>query len=320
MRQLLLFSRKMGTERMPLDLNAEVEQALDILKSGIPKMIEVEFKPDEKLWVIDADPVQVEQIILNMGGNAADAMPDGGRLTIETANVTLDEQYAQNQFEARPGRYVRLTVADTGHGMDPSTVEHIFEPFFTTKEIGKGTGLGLASVYGIVKSHDGYIRCQSEPGRGAIFHVFLPAVQEVRPSLTEDLGAALPRGGEETVLLVDDEESIINLAKHALTKFGYSVLTASCGEDALEIFGQNQGQIDLVVMDIGMPGMGGHKCLRELLRIDPGAKVLVASGYAVNGQVKETLEAGAAGFVGKPYQVTELLDTVRKVLDGGQGS
>lgn len=313
-RQLLTFSRKADTDLIPLDLNREVEHARQILESTIPKMIDIVIRLTGDLWMIKADPVQIEQIILNLGTNAADAMPDGGKLFIETENITLDEEYARSHLGAEPGTYVLLTVSDTGHGMDKETIEHIFDPFFTTKEIGKGTGLGLASVYGIVKSHGGYIMCYSEVGQGTTFKIYLPATEQPDMETTAIISDP-PRRGTETVLLVDDEELIRSFASQALREFGYTVITASSGEDALQIYAHKPGEIDLVIMDIGMPGMGGHKCLQEMIRMNPAAKVIISSGYSVNGQVRKSMEIGAYGYVGKPYQLTDLLNKVREVLD-----
>lgn len=314
-KQLLLFSRKATTQSTTIDLNQEVENARRILVRTIPKMIDIEVITTGRLWPITADPVQMEQILLNLGTNAVDAMPDGGKLIIETENITLDEEFTNTRFEVRPGRYVLMKVSDTGHGIDKEAVEHIFEPFFTTKEIGKGTGLGLASVYGIVKSHGGYINCYSEVGQGTTFKIYLPAAKSSDTEPPQNGVMETPRGGNETILLVDDEEQIRDFAKQALMKFGYQVLTAASGEQALEIYSNNRSNIQLIIMDIGMPGMGGHKCLIELIRMDPSVKVLVASGYSINGQLKITLEAGAAGYVGKPYQLADLLNKVRAVLD-----
>ena len=314
-RSLLLFSRKAETERKPMELNIEVERARTILERTIPKMVEIDVYPGRRLWTIMADPVQIEQILLNLGSNAADAMPDGGKLTIETANTTLDEDYAKQHSGVQPGSHVLLTISDTGHGMDRETQEKIFEPFFTTKEFGKGTGLGLASVFGIVKSHEGYITCYSEVGQGTTFKIYLPAI--VQPEIEETKALEpqpIPRG-TETILLVDDEEAIRGFAQQALMKFGYKVMTASTGEETLELYSDKPTEIDLIVMDLGMPGMGGHKCLHELLKLNPQQKVIIASGYSINGQVKKSMEAGAKGYVGKLYQLVDLLNTVRTVLD-----
>ena len=314
-RQLLLFSRKADTERKPVDLNHEIEQARKMLERAIPKMVKIHVHASGRLWPVNADPVQIEQIVLNLGINAADAMPDGGTLLIETENVTLDREYAHTHLDSNAGRYVLLTVSDTGHGMNEETAKKIFEPFFTTKEIGKGTGLGLASVYGIVKSHSGHISCYSEEGQGTVFKIYLPAMEQIGGAPVTNASLGLHVGGNETILLVDDDESIRGFAGQTLQRFGYTVLAASTGEEALEIFSGKPGEIDLVIMDIGMPGMGGHKCLAELLKIDPSAKVIIASGYSINGQVKKTLDAGAVGYIGKPYQLAVLLEKVRDVLD-----
>jgi PAS domain S-box-containing protein len=314
-RQLLLFGRKVEAKRQPVDLNAEVEKARKILERTIPKMIDIEGRYGSRVWPVMADPVQIEQILLNFGTNAVDAMPDGGRLIIETENVGLAEEFHQGHAETAPGNYVLLSVSDTGKGMDKAVVEHIFEPFFTTKEIGKGTGLGLASVYGIVKSHGGYISCYSEPGQGTTFKIYLPALDTLETAEGRAEAPVPTRGGDETILVVDDDPAVRHMATRMLNRSGYTVVTASTGEEALEIYASDGNGINLVVLDIGMPGMGGHKCLRELLKIAPEAKVIIASGYSANGQLKETLAAGAAGYVPKPYESKDLLNTVRRVLD-----
>ena len=235
-RSLLLFSRKAETESKPMELNIEVERARTILERTIPKMVEIDVYPGRRLWTIMADPVQIEQIILNLGSNAADAMPDGGKLTIETANITLEKDYAKQHANSQPGRYVLLTISDTGHGIDKETQKKIFEPFFTTKEFGKGTGLGLASVYGIVKSHDGYITFYSEVGQGTTFKIYLPAMEQSVEEKEKDIVPETPKGGDETILLVDDEVAIRGFAQQALMKFGYKVTTASTGEEALDLY------------------------------------------------------------------------------------
>lgn len=313
--QLLLFSRKAETERSALILNQELEHTRGILERTIPKMIEIELNLGEDLWTIEADPVQVEQIILNLGGNAADSMPDGGKLIISTENKILNESYAIGRPGAKPGNYVLLTISDTGQGMTKETVEHIFEPFFTTKEIGKGTGLGLASVYGIVKSHGGYIICYSELDLGTTFRIYLPAVDQANAAGPKYLETAPLKKGTETILLVDDEEPIKDVVSQVLSNFDYTVLTASSGEEALRVYADGSNEISLIIMDIGMPGMGGHRCLRELLEIDPAAKVIMASGYSVDGQQQKSLDLGAAGYISKPFHMNALLAKVREILD-----
>jgi CheY-like chemotaxis protein len=278
-------------------------------------MIDIEVYPGSHLWTVNADPVQIEQVLLNLGSNAADAMPDGGKFVILTENVTVDEENSQYHLNASPGRYVAITVSDTGGGMDQDTVAHIFDPFYTTKETGKGTGLGLASVYGVIKGHGGYIDCQSKLGQGTIFRIYLPATEKTDIEVDGEIGEGVFRGGPETVLVVDDEATIRDLTSETLERFGYKVLIATSGEEALEIYADPAKQVDLVLLDLGMPGMGGHRCLREIQRIDPAAKIVIASGYSIDGQVKKTLESGAKGFIAKPYQLIDLLSTVRTVLD-----
>ena len=315
--QLLAFSRKVETKPRPVDLNQEVEQVRKLLERTIPKMITMELHLEERLDVIHADPAQLEQVMMNLGVNARDAMPDGGRLVFETENLTLDEEYCETHLGARPGRYVLLSISDTGHGMNRETLEHIFEPFFTTKEVGKGTGLGLAMVYGIIKSHGGYIMCYSEPGEGTTFKIYLPVREGDQPAPETETKsvAAMPEGGSETILLVDDEGILRDIGKTILEQFGYTVLLAPDGETALEVYRENLEDISLVILDLIMPGMGGKRCLEEILKQDPQAKVVIASGYSINGRPKEALDRGARAFVKKPYEVTQMLREVRKVLD-----
>jgi two-component system cell cycle sensor histidine kinase/response regulator CckA len=317
--QLLAFSRKAEGVRRRLDLNQEVLEAEKLLQRTIPKMTAIELHLAGSLWSVHADPVQIEQILLNLGSNAADAMPDGGRLTIETLNAPLNEEYCRDHLGATPGNYVLLSVSDTGRGMDRETLQHIFEPFFTTKEIGKGTGLGLASVYGIVMGLGGHLTCYSEPGQGTIFRIYLPAVDQVEAQAEGEVDETPLKGGSETILVVDDEATIRDVATQILQHFGYEVLAADSGETALELYKTRKGEIDLVILDLGMPGMGGHKCLCALRAIEPSVKVVVASGYSINGQVRASLESGAGGVVGKPYQLKDLVTTVRTVLDGKRG-
>jgi len=315
--QLLAFGRKVETKSRPVDLNQSVQQVLKLLERTMPKMITMELHLEEHLDVIRADPAQLEQVIMNLCVNAKDAMPEGGKLVIETENVTLDEQYCSSHLGAKPGRYVLLSISDTGYGMDRDTLEHIFEPFFTTKEMGRGTGLGLAVVYGIVKNHGGYIMCYSEPGQGTTFKIYFPVTEEGHAELEADThrGEPMPKGGSETILLVDDEEMIRNIGKDILERFGYTVLLAPDGETALELYRKRRQDISLVILDLIMPGMGGKKCLEEILKLDPQAKVLIASGYSLNGPTKEALESGVRAFVRKPYEVKQMLEEVRKVLD-----
>ena len=300
-----------------MNLNKQIVQVEKMLRRTIPKMIDIELRLSPDLTDINADLSQVEQVLMNLAVNASDAMPDGGKLTVTTQAVTLDEEYCRlHVLSATPGDYVLLKVSDTGQGMDMETVEHIFDPFFTTKEMGKGTGLGLAMVYGIVKQHDGHITVYSEVGKGTTFRVYLPAIPgEVETDV--ETTAIMPAFGTETVLLVDDEDLVSDLGARILTKHGYTVLKAANGREALDVFEKESSQISLVILDLIMPEMGGTECLKELLKIDPQVKVLIASGYSGDASVKETIQMGAKGFVMKPFRVNELLRDVRRILDEG---
>jgi len=314
-KRLLIFSRKVESKLRPVDLNNEIEQVSQMLERTIPKMINIELHLSEDINIINADPAQIEQIMMNLGVNARDAMPEGGSMIFETENVILAEEYCKTHLGSKPGQYVKLSISDTGQGMDKETLRHIFEPFYTTKDIGKGTGLGLAMVYGIVKSHSGYIMCYSEPDEGTIFKIYFPIIEK-EPKRVESKKEKVPiKGGNETILLVDDEEAIRELAEDILTRFGYTVLMASDGETALEIYREKKEEINLVILDIIMPGMGGRKCLEELLKMNPKSRIIIASGYSINGPAKKVLEAGAKGFISKPYDMRGMLQTVRKILD-----
>ena len=314
--QLLTFSRRSHPNTQRMDLNQEVAQVARLLERTIPRMISVETTLAPDLRPIQADPTQIEQVLMNLGNNAKDAMPLGGRLHFETRNIHLDEQYSARLVGVQPGHYVLLTVSDNGVGMSKEVLARIFEPFFTTKGLGEGTGLGLSTFYGIVKAHQGHISCYSEPGTGAIFRIYLPADGQAAvdqlPHAPEP--GDLPRG-HETVLLVDDEPQLLDVAREMLEQFGYRVLWATSGEEALEVWrGSGQG-IDLVIMDLGMPGMGGLACLKQFCRLAPRLPVIISTGYSANGQARDLLGAGAAGFLAKPYQMVELLVKVRQALD-----
>lgn len=313
--QLLLFSRNAESQKSHVDLNNEINSVVLILERTIPKMISLKLHKDHDLWPVSGDPVQIEQVLLNLANNAVDAMPDGGSLTIETRNIELDEQFVRVYPGLTPGRHILLTVSDTGCGMDKEVLEHIFDPFFTTKEVGKGTGLGLASAYGIVKAHGGQIQCYSEPGSGTTFKIYLPAVENVEQEGVNAVQEEPLQGGHETILVVDDEPDIRELAMEGMEMLGYSVKTAGSGEEALKAYQDHGDSIDLILLDLNMPGMGGYKCLQELLQIDPSAKVVIASGYTANGHGKDMLSSGARAFIGKPYQLKELAAIIRETLD-----
>ncbi len=272
-----------------------MEQVQKLLSRTIPKMIEIKLVLSDDLASVNADPVQVEQVLMNLAVNAKDAMQDGGKLTIETRNVRLDEDYCRMHLGAKPGDYVMLSVSDTGHGMDKETLNHIFEPFYTTKETGLGTGLGLAMVYGIVKQHEGYIMCYSEPGAGNAFSIYLPIMgTEPEPKPLTD--KPVLRKGTETVLLVDDEEMIRDLGKEILELSGYTVLTAATGNEAMDLYEKEREEISLVILDLIMPGMDGKQCLEELLRSTHKYGFNI-SGFSADAHAKKTVALGAKGFV-----------------------
>lgn len=312
--RILTFSRKVETRPRPLNLNNEVKQAEQLLRRTIPRIIELELVLRADLKTVSADPGQIEQMLLNLALNAKDAMPDGGRLVIETDNVTLDEEFEKTHVGAVRGDYVMLKVSDTGSGIDGCALEHIFEPFYTTKGVGEGSGLGLAMVYGIVTGHGGFIECRSTPGHGTTFVMYFPVlgVEEVSPVAPPN---SEPRGGNETVLVVDDEDFIRELGRRILRRAGYKVLVAANGREALEIYKARQDEIGLVILDLIMPIMEGARCLDHLLEINPSVKVLIATGYWPTGTARAALETKAKGFVSKPYDITQVLRAVREVLD-----
>lgn len=315
-KRLLTFSRKAEFHPTQVDLNQVVHQAVEVLEHTLPKMVSIELRLAPDLWGITADPNQLEHVLINLGTNARDAMPQGGSLTITTENFKLNADSDQEERELPPGRYVRLLVRDTGHGMDRNTQANIFDPFFTTKKVGEGTGLGLFTVYGIVQAHQGRVTCRSRVGQGTEFEILLPlGLPPSEPKTMENAMESWESRGRETILLVDDEQPIREAGMGILEGFGYRVLTAETGEQALELHRQHGREIDLTILDLGMPGMGGLKCLKKLLEQDPAEKVIIASGYAEKDQTDQMLEAGAQAYLAKPYRLQTLLQEVRRVLD-----
>ncbi|MCB2184935.1 MAG: PAS domain S-box protein [Deltaproteobacteria bacterium] len=314
-RNILTFSRQVEARLVTMDLGQVVAEAVTILERALPKMIEVQYSPPDAPLYIAGNPGQIEQVVLNLGTNAKDAMPQGGVLAISLRPVSLDEKFCRERLDLTPGDYAVLTVADTGQGIDGQTLNHIFEPFFTTKEPGKGTGLGLSTVFGVVQEHGGRVDCQSRPGQGSTFRVYLPQTTvETQAAPEQETARGVVLSGSETLLLVDDEEAIRDVAGQILTYAGYLVYTAANGEEALEVFEGRSGEIDLVILDLGMPGMGGQACLERLLAQRPGLPVLVASGYLPGSGQNHALETGATGFVAKPFSQQELLSKVREIL------
>jgi signal transduction histidine kinase/ActR/RegA family two-component response regulator len=315
-RQLLTFSRKGESQPRPLDMNSEVKEVGALLSSTIPKMIDIELQLDPELRMVDADQVQMNQILMNLSVNARDAMHDGGKLTIGTKNVVLDEEFCKSASGLRPGGHVMLWVSDTGHGIEKDVLDHIFEPFFTTKGPGHGTGLGLSTVYGIVNNHHGHIKCESERGVGTTFKVYLRALVKTEQALSEEKGEEyIVTRGTETILLVDDEAGTRKYGKELLQGYGYAVLVAGSGEDALETLTQARSPIHLVILDLIMAGMGGKRCLQEIMKIEPQARVLITTGYADSDLVQQALDAGAIEVLNKPFRAHEMAKTIRRILD-----
>ena len=315
-RQLLAFSRKEVVQTRVLDLGALVTEMAKMLRRIVGEEIQMLVRTQEGLGGVRADPGQMEQVILNLAVNARDAMPTGGRLIIETENVEIGDNYAGEHVAAEPGAYVLLAVSDTGIGMDEATKSRIFEPFFTTKDSDKGTGLGLATVYGIVQQSGGAIQVYSEPGRGTTFKIYLPRTAgPVEALLSSDSLDQAPHG-TETVLLVEDQDVVAAVVRGALETCGYQILEARHGEEALRIWGAHRGSIDLIITDVVMPNMNGPEFVRRVRETDPDAKVLFMSGYTEHGFSAHGEMGSADGFIQKPFSPAALARKAREVLDG----
>jgi signal transduction histidine kinase/CheY-like chemotaxis protein len=313
-RQLLAFSRRQLLQPEVVNLNAIIYGMENLLRRSLGEDIELRVVFADGLGRVKVDPGQIEQVIMNLAVNSRDAMPTGGKLTIETAIVELDESYAAAHVSAEPGSYVVLSVSDSGCGMDEDTREHLFEPFFTTKEPGRGTGLGLSTVYGIVKQSGGSIWVYSEPGLGTTFRVYLPRERSGSPSMRATERPGTPIRGPATILVVEDESAVRSLAQRVLRAAGYSVLTAASGHEALRMSERHAGEIHLLFTDVVMPGMGGRELVERLLPKRPHLSVIYTSGYTDNAIVHHgTLDPGT-NFVAKPFNATALLGKVKEVL------
>lgn len=313
-RQLLAFARKQTVSPKILDLNETVESMLRMLHRLIGEDIELSWKPGLNLWPVKVDPAQVDQVLANLAVNARDAIAGVGLVTIETGNIVIDETYGLSHAGTVPGEYVLLTVSDTGVGMNKETIGHLFEPFFTTKEVGKGTGLGLATVYGVVKQNNGFINVYSEPGRGSSFKIYLPRVHTVA-AVESAASEQKPSHGVETVLLVEDEEAILNLGEAILKRHGYTVLTAQAPEEALLLVERYAGPIHLVITDVVMPEMNGRVLMEKLQVLRPTVKALFMSGYTANAIAHHGVLEEGVQFLEKPFSVMALTAKVREVLD-----
>lgn len=311
-RQLLGFARMGKYEVRSTDINALVRTSAEMF-ARTRKELHVRCNCQAEVWPVQVDRGQIEQVLLNLFINAWQSMPDGGSITIDTRNEVLDDGYSA-AHGLSPGRYVRISVTDTGSGIDPAIRERIFDPFFSTKTRQRGTGLGLASAYGIIQNHGGLINVYSEPGHGSTFNIYLQASDQAPVALESPREDMLT--GSETLLLVDDEPHIVSITQRMLAKLGYQVFTAEGGEAALEVVRKHRAGIDLVILDMIMPDMGGGETFDHLRRIDPEIKVLLASGYSINGEASEILARGCNGFLQKPFNLTVLSREVRRVLDG----
>jgi CheY-like chemotaxis protein len=310
-KDLLGFARGGKYEVRPTNLNELIKHE-NRMFAQTKKEIRIYGKYDKSLWNVKVDQGQMRQALLNLYLNAWQAMPGGGDLYVKTENVTIDENYVK-PFEIKAGQYVKISVTDKGIGMDEATTEKIFDPFFSTQEIGKGTGLGLASVYGIVKNHGGFINVYSEKGKGTNFSIYLPVLEkEITEEKKPSREVLKGKGG---ILLVDDEQMIIDVGKQLVEKLGYRVITAKSGKEAIDVYNEKRNDIDIVILDMIMPGMGGGETYDRLKETNPDIKVLLSSGYSINGQAREILDRGCNGFIQKPFNMKEISHKIKGILE-----
>jgi len=312
--QLLAFARRQVLQPRKINLNILIEEAMTFVRRVIGEQIEIRLLLAPDLCVTWADPTQVEQALMNLCLNARDAMPDGGQLLIETHNIEIGEEYCRRHAYARPGSYVMLSVSDTGIGMDSATLEKVFEPFFTTKEMGRGTGLGLATVYGIVKQHDGFIHPYSEPGKGSVFRLYFPAASGVH-GMRETPREERLRKGSETILLADDNDGLRESAREMLESLGHRVIPASNGMEAVQLFKTNCDQIDLVILDMVMPSLNGPRAYSQISEIRPDVGVIFTSGYSAEVTSLHSALEKSTPVLQKPYGRKSLSQAIRSVLD-----
>ncbi|MFH7030134.1 MAG: response regulator [Heteroscytonema crispum UTEX LB 1556] len=312
-KQVLSFTRGVEGERTLLQLKHLIIEIQQIIKETFPKNIELSIQIPKNLATISGDSTQLHQVLMNLCVNARDALPNGGKLKIAAENLVVDENYTKMNFDAKVGSYVVITVADTGIGITPETLDRIFEPFFTTKELGKGTGLGLSTVLGIVKSHDGFINVYSEVGKGTTFQVYLPAIEATETAEEQD--QELPQGSGELILVVDDEPAIREITKASLENHNYQAITASDGIEAIALYAENRDKISVVLTDMVMPSMDGVTTIRTLRKINPAVKIIAVSGLASNDKVNAAYKMGVKAFLSKPYTAKKLLETISTVKD-----
>lgn len=310
-KQLLGFARGGKYEVRPTDINALIIEQINMFgRTKKDVTIDTNFKPD--LWAAEIDQGQIRQVILNLFLNASQAMKSGGNILVTTRNMDLDEDMAAS-IRAASGRYIKIIVADDGPGMDSETCQKIFDPFFTTKEMGHGTGLGLASAYGIVKNHAGYIEVKSEKGKGTDFHIYLPATEKTVVAKSDAPDKLLK--GKGTVLLVDDEQIVLDVSTEMLEMIGYTVLPANNGQLALELYQKHMEKIDIVILDLIMPAMSGKEVFDELYKINPDVRVVLSSGYSIDGQAQDILDSGGRAFIQKPFSLKALSQKLKEVIE-----
>jgi PAS domain S-box-containing protein len=314
-KQVLSFARGVQGERMPLQLSHLVSEMVKTLRSTFPKSIEIQISLADDLPPVSGDATQLHQVLMNLCVNARDAMPYGGKLMIEAKQIQIDQTFAKMHIEAKPGRYVAFIVRDTGVGVPPEIIEKIFEPFFTTKETGRGTGLGLSTVIGIVKNHGGFVNVYSEVGKGTRFEVYLPSVDTGQFRRGDESPAEIPLGNGELILVVDDEAAIREIARQTLESSGYRVLTADDGAEAVALYAEHRDEIKAVLTDTMMPYMDGPTTICALQKLDPHVKIITTSGLDANGNVIEKAGPGVAAFLAKPYTAEKLLSVLARVLN-----
>ena len=312
--QLLGFARRGKYDAKPTDMNDLIKKSVRMF-GRTKKEITVREKYAPDLWMVNVDPGQIEQVLLNLYVNAWQAMRDKGDLYIDTSNIVLEDERLIETYNVRPGKYIKISVTDTGVGMDAATQRQIFDPFFTTKEMGRGTGLGLASSYGIIKNHGGVINVYSEKDIGTTFNIYLPAVEETGVVQEASPVSQEMERGKETILLVDDEQIILDVGKEMMEALGYEVLLATAGEEAIQCYKDHKENIDLVILDMILPGMSGKEIYTILKGINENIKVLVSSGYNMDGEAAEVLRQGASNFIQKPFTMKDLSHKIREVLD-----
>lgn len=313
-KQVLEFARGVEGERIVLQLRHLIKEITKTLSETLPKSIEVECFVPADIWPITGDPTHIHQVLMNLCVNARDAMPQGGTLSVRAENISIDENYARMILDAKPGQFVLITVTDTGTGIPPAIISRVFEPFFTTKEQGKGTGLGLSTVLGIVKSHGGFVNVYSDAGRGTQFRAYFPAAESSLTTQAREERPDVPLGHGELVLVVDDESAIREITRSTLETFGYTVLTASDGTEAVALYAQNKAAIAVVLTDMMMPYLDGTATIRALQKITPSIKVIASSGLADDGKAAEAANLGVKTFLSKPYTAEELLKALAEVL------